>query len=161
MRTLTTEHEPGDTGGAATPISMECITCLPVLRIGLVYIGMIGMVGKNNVDNNGWSHDNCAVKQREAWWYCRCSYSNLNRVYHQSASAPEYIEIYWTSWHIIMRTLTTEHEPGDTGGAATPISTECITCLPVLRIGLVYIGMIGMVGKTMWTIMAGHMTTVL
>ena len=61
-------------------------------------------------------------------------------MYHQSASAPEYIEIYWTSWHIIMRTLTTEHEPGDTGGAATPISTECITSLPVLRNTLRFIG---------------------
>ena len=24
---------------------------------------------KNNVDNNGWSRGNCAVKQRGAWWY--------------------------------------------------------------------------------------------
>ena len=70
-----------------------------MLRIGLVYIGMIGMVGKNNVDNNGWSRGKCAVKRRGASWYWRCSFSNLNGVYHLSASAPDRTGIYWHDWH--------------------------------------------------------------
>ena len=66
------------------------------VRIGLVYIGKIGMVGKNNVDNNGWSRGNC-------------------------------------------------EEPGGTGGAATPILTESITCPPVLRNTQGFIKEVGMV----------------
>ena len=54
---------------------------------------------KNNVDNNGWSGGNCAVKQRGAWWYWWYSYSNLNGVYHLSASAPDRTGIYWHDWH--------------------------------------------------------------
>ena len=72
----------------------------------------------------------------------------------------EEIDVTMTAGHVAT-VLKSEEEPGGTGGTATPITTECITCLPVLRIGLVYIDMIGMVGKTMWTIMAGHVATVL
>ena len=67
-------------------------------------------VGKNQTNNQAYNNEyigNCAVKQRGAWWHWWHSYSNLNGVYHLSASAPDRTGIYWRSWHIIMSTLAT------------------------------------------------------
>ena len=57
-----------------------------------------------------------------------------------------------TMWTImaghVATVLCSEEEPGGTGGAATPISTESTTSLPVLRIELGFIEEIAMVGNT-------------
>ena len=41
---LNDTEEPGGTGRAASPISMECTTRPPELRTTLVYFGIVGMV---------------------------------------------------------------------------------------------------------------------
>ena len=51
----------------------------------------------------------------------------------------------WTTMAGHTTVLWFEKEPGGTGRAATPISTECIISLPVLRIKLGFIGIIGKV----------------
>ena len=48
----------------------------------------------------------------------------------------------------ISTVLWTKEEPGGTRRAASPISTECTTCPPVLCLELWFIEQVGMVGTT-------------
>ena len=45
------------------------------------------MVKTKDVNNDIWS------------WNAKCGSSNLNGVYHQSASASDSIGTYWAHWH--------------------------------------------------------------
>ena len=50
-----------------------------------------------DVDNDKYGSGNCAVIEKGAWWYNKCSFSNLNGLYRTS---PHYTQdgIYWYHW---------------------------------------------------------------
>ncbi|XP_038052486.1 uncharacterized protein LOC119725197 [Patiria miniata] len=51
-------------------------------------------------DNDGYSHRNCAVDEQGAWWYKKCSRSNLNGMYfNTSLEIPgDFRVIAWKRW---------------------------------------------------------------
>ena len=55
----------------------------------------------NDVENDIWSHDSCAILKRAAWWFSGCGDSSLNGEYFHCPIVPpdDFQGILWKYWH--------------------------------------------------------------
>ena len=90
------------------PVALSITMHLVNLSITLCFILGDSLSYHNNQqfstkdrDNDKWSIVNCAVARHGAWWYGRCSFSNLNGKYFRGRRKTQDC-IVWIHWkHII------------------------------------------------------------